>query len=324
MQTAIYPWQQPTWQAWQTLLMASRLHHAILYSAPAGSGRLALAATLAKTVLCREQQAVACGHCHSCQLFEADTHPDFHHLKPEANKQLGVDSIRAGNKFAWQTSQLGGKRVILIEAADRMGEAASNALLKTLEEPPQHCQFILLASGLNRLLPTVVSRCNKWVAPALPEPVVKAWLEAELQRPVSLQSVRLYAESPLSAKVFIEQGQEAQYLSLLSQFADFIGCHQGLISVAAQLGKQEAVLEKLALALVDALKVQQSPELELVHCDAKAMIAVLVLLPTRLLLSQLRALNQLNVQLKTQTGLNTELLLTNWLTQFIHSEIHAC
>ncbi|WP_232313230.1 DNA polymerase III subunit delta' [Enterovibrio coralii] len=194
MQAKVYPWHNEIWHNWQHLLGQDRLHHAVLLSAPKGSGKLALSAMLAKTILCKNGTTEPCGICHSCQLFEADTHPDFHWLKPEAEgKQLGVDTIRAGNQYAWETSQLGGQRVILVQNADRMGEAAANALLKTLEEPPANCHFILLTESRDSMLPTVVSRCNKW-KPRMPEEAVaKRWVESELFESVPLQVIRINA-----------------------------------------------------------------------------------------------------------------------------------
>ncbi len=159
----LYPWQQSLWQSWQLLLGQGRLHHAILLLAVRGSGREVLTQQLAQTVLCQNCDTEPCGVCHSCKLFAAKTHPDFHIIAPlQEGKQIGVDAIRQCNRWAVETSQLAGQRVIMIEHADALGEAAANALLKTLEEPPSGCQFILTAQSLDSLLPTVNSRCNKW------------------------------------------------------------------------------------------------------------------------------------------------------------------
>ncbi|GAL04920.1 DNA polymerase III delta prime subunit [Photobacterium aphoticum] len=78
-------------QNWQQLLEQGRLHHAILLVAPQGSGRDVLAKQLAQTVLCQNGVTEPCGMCHSCRLFAAGTHPDFHLLAPvQEGKSIGL------------------------------------------------------------------------------------------------------------------------------------------------------------------------------------------------------------------------------------------
>ncbi|MGL5291532.1 MAG: DNA polymerase III subunit delta', partial [Vibrionaceae bacterium] len=188
----IYPWQQATWQAWLPLVQQNRLHHALLYCAPSGSGELALLQRLSQALLCQHKEATPCHTCHSCRLFVSGAHPDFHHVTPkEAGKSLGVDLIRECSEKALQSSQLNGRRVILIEPCEQMGEAAANALLKTLEEPPQGCHFILLTHSLEGMLATVVSRCFVHKAAPPAAELVQQWLTVELGQEASLQSVRL-------------------------------------------------------------------------------------------------------------------------------------
>ncbi|USH03610.1 DNA polymerase III subunit delta' [Grimontia kaedaensis] len=322
MQAKLYPWHQEIWQNWQQLLGQDRLHHALLLSAPKGSGKIELAAILAKTILCKNGVTEPCGMCHSCQLFDADTHPDFHWLKPESEgKQLGVDAVRAGNQYAWETSQLGGQRVILIQNADRMGEAAANALLKTLEEPPSHCHFILLSQSMDTMLPTVVSRCNKW-KPKLPEEtVVKRWVEGELFESVPLQVLRINRGAPLAAKAFIEDGSVGKHKALVDAFADFVSKKQGLFSVTDLIVKaQQEGLQWLSFLMLDIIKVQQGSEEAIVHCDDMKTVQNLAsALPQAKVMSQLMALNRLKAELSKHTGLNSELLISRWLSEFTAS-----
>lgn len=319
MQAKLYPWHQEIWQNWQQLLGQDRLHHAILLSAPTGSGKIELAAMLAKTILCKNGVTEPCGICHSCQLFDADTHPDFHWLKPEAEgKQLGVDAIRAGNQYAWETSQLGGQRVILIQNADRMGEAAANALLKTLEEPPSHCHFILLSQSMDTMLPTVVSRCNKW-KPKLPEEsVVKRWVEGELFESVPLQVLRINRGAPLAAKAFVENGSVARHKAVVDGFASFVTQKQGLFTVTEQVVKaQQEGLQWLSFLLLDVVKIQQGSDEAIVHCDEMKTLQTLASsLPQSQVMAQLMGLNRMKAELARHTGLNSELLISRWLAAF--------
>ncbi|PSW16965.1 DNA polymerase III subunit delta' [Photobacterium sanctipauli] len=317
----LYPWQESLWQNWQQLLDQRRLHHAVLLVAPLGSGREALAKQLAQTVLCQNGVTEPCGICHSCKLFEAGTHPDFHPLAPEQQgKQIGVDAVRKCNRWAVETSQLGGDRIIMIDYADAMGEAAANALLKTLEEPPSGCQFILLASALDNLLPTINSRCNKWRLAMPNEADTQRWVEKQLMQSIKLETVRLNNSAPIATMQFIEQGQDIRYGKLLEAFAAFLQPpHIGLYDVAGLCSSEgHNSLKWLSYFMVDCLKLQQGAAGHLVHSESLPLVqqAAAVVTPATLI-SQSRKANALYQQLERHTGLNAELLLVEWLTGFM-------
>ena len=101
--------------------------------------------------------------CQSCQLLAIQGHPDLTEIQPEKKTSpIKIEAIRDLNQFIYLSPQLGGRRVIVIHHAERMNTAASNALLKLLEEPPQEVYFILQADHLSTLLPTLLSRCQIW------------------------------------------------------------------------------------------------------------------------------------------------------------------
>ncbi|WP_318451037.1 DNA polymerase III subunit delta' [Photobacterium leiognathi] len=317
----LYPWQESLWQNWQQLLEQRRLHHAILLLAVKGSGRDVLARQLAKTVLCQNSETEPCGVCHSCKLFEANSHPDFHVIKPEQEgKQIGVDAVRQCNRWATETSQLNGQRVILIEHADAMGEAGANAILKTLEEPPQGCQFILTAQSLDSLLPTIVSRCNKWRLPIPAEVNVKQWVEHKLMQSIKQESIRLNSGAPLSTLSFVESGMDIRHGNLIKAFADFLQPpNLGIYDVTALCTADGIVtLKWLSYFLVDCIKYQQGVSDHFVHVESFASVQqVASSVPTALLIDQSRKINTLYRKLEQYTGLNIELLVVEWLTGFI-------
>lgn len=318
----LYPWQEHLWHNWQQLLAQGRLHHAVLLVSPPGGGQEVLAKQLAQTVLCQNATSEPCGMCHSCRLFAAGTHPDFHHLAPaQEGKQIGVDAVRQCNRWAVETSHLGGNRIILVEQADAMGEAAANALLKTLEEPPAGCQFILLAASLDNLLPTINSRCNKWRLSMPPEADARRWVERQLMQSVRLETVRLNGNAPLATLKFIEQGQDIRYTKLLEAFTafvqpPFIGLYDvaGLCSAEGYLS-----LKWLSYFMVDCMKLQQGVTQQLVHCESVPLVqrAATVISPL-ILMHQIRKANALCQQLERHSGLNTELLVVEWLTGFMN------
>ncbi len=121
----------------------------------------------AARLLCQQENPALrpCADCSSCRIFAAGQHPDYLRLAPEPGKMLGIEHVRQGLEFLVYTPQLGGRRLLFLGAADYMTSAASNALLKGLEEPPPRAHVLLLADRPFRLLPTIRSRCMR-----LPDP----------------------------------------------------------------------------------------------------------------------------------------------------------
>ncbi|WP_395343449.1 hypothetical protein PN836_003425 [Ningiella sp. W23] len=157
----LYPWLKPQLEDFAQRLKDNTLHHAILcVDEPNGSGN-ALAVALSKKVLCLgTDNSQACNRCKSCMLFNAQSHPDFHEVSTEKT-QIGVDAVRIAIEQVNKTAQLGGNKVVLIQDIERMSESASNALLKTLEEPTAHTFLVLSTHAVQYILATILSRCEK-------------------------------------------------------------------------------------------------------------------------------------------------------------------
>ena len=186
---AAYPWQDSDRQ--RLLGLRSHLPHAVLLTGPKGVGKLALAKDWGKTLLCESPNMAgeACSSCEACHWFDAGTHPDWLHLSFEEKEgkdgdvrlatEITVDQARQATQFAQLSSFRGGRRIALIEPADALNRAASNALLKVLEEPPLNVVFILVSHQVRRLLPTLLSRCQRQDI-GLPEPgLATDWLKSE-------------------------------------------------------------------------------------------------------------------------------------------------
>jgi len=167
-----------------------RLAHAYLFAGPPGSGRAAAARALAQALNCAEQEDDSCGRCASCQRIAADKHPDVYWVRPESkSRRITVEQIREFCRSVSLKASAAAIKVGVIADADCMTEEASNAFLKTLEEPPGQTIIILLSSAPARLLPTILSRCLKVSfgagATAAPpqRPVIEAALAKFLARP---------------------------------------------------------------------------------------------------------------------------------------------
>ena len=140
-------------------VQAGRIVHALLLAGPHGSGKRTMAAMLAQAALCRGAGERPCGVCPACRRFREGTHPDVKYVRPE-KKSIGVEQIRELIDALSLRSYEGGKRIAIIEQADKMTPAAQNALLKTLESPAGDTLFLLVTDAPGAMLPTIVSRCQ--------------------------------------------------------------------------------------------------------------------------------------------------------------------
>nr|WP_317429224.1 DNA polymerase III subunit delta' [uncultured Mitsuokella sp.] len=148
--------------ALRTMLHEGRLPHALLFAGPDGIGKKMLGRVLAAALLCEADDG-PCGRCDSCQAFARGAHPDYIEVVPEKNgksaAQIRIEAIRAMQTQVSRYPVLSKRRVVLIDDADCMNEAAENSLLKTLEEPEGPVTFILVTSARSALLDTILSRC---------------------------------------------------------------------------------------------------------------------------------------------------------------------
>jgi len=214
------PWHQTLWQGLIDRHSAQCLPHALLLKGPKGGGKVQLAQAFAAYLLCqnRTSSSLACGQCKSCMLIQAGTHPDYVFLEPEAGgKAIKIDQIRQLVEFVNKTAQLGGMQVVVIAPAEAMNVAASNALLKSLEEPTAQTQFLLVSHMSSALMATIRSRCQT-LSVALPHrDAALAWLKGSLPSQVDCESL-LNASS--GAPLLAAQLLETDWLELRLQLFD--------------------------------------------------------------------------------------------------------
>lgn len=152
-------------------LAAERDAHAYLFSGPAGVGKALLALRLAQTLNCERGSDAPCLACRACRRIERGSHPDVRIASMQTQaaglkasdaarqKDLKIDTIREWQRDISLRPYEGRRRVFILHDAERLNEEASNAMLKTLEEPPPFATLVLVANTLN-LLPTITSRCQ--------------------------------------------------------------------------------------------------------------------------------------------------------------------
>ena len=146
-------------------ISSGKISHSHLFHGPKGVGKASVANAFAQIVLCKNRLAesvTSCGHCSSCQKMVAGQHPDFFNIEMEEGKtRISIDQIRELGAFLSLTPMESPWKVALIDDAAQMNAAAANALLKTLEEPPEQSILIINTYRPGALLPTIRSRCNK-------------------------------------------------------------------------------------------------------------------------------------------------------------------
>lgn len=154
--------QAPVARQLQRSLECGRLAHAYLLSGPRGSGKERVARLLAQALNCADREHDACGRCESCRRIADGVHPDVYWVRPESkSRRIAVEQIREFESACHLKPTLARVKVGVIVDADCLGEEASNAFLKTLEEPPAQTVILLLSAEPQRLLPTILSRCLK-------------------------------------------------------------------------------------------------------------------------------------------------------------------
>ncbi len=162
------------------------LAHAYLLVGPAGVGKMALALAVARAVNCTGAEP-PCGQCRSCQRIAAGKHADVRVISLSeaartedggARKEIGIDDIKQLQSEAMLPAFEGRRKLFIIDGAEHLSAPAANCLLKTLEEPPSGVILLLLTAREDRLLPTVVSRCQRLEMLPLSPPVLEAALQA--------------------------------------------------------------------------------------------------------------------------------------------------
>lgn len=138
-----------------------RSAHAYLVNGPVRGGSADLAERMVQALLCEKGRG--CRECRACLKVPERSHPDLVWIEPRMkSRRISVDEVREIQSLIYQTSYMGAWKVCVIAGADRMTREAANALLKSLEEPPDKSMFILLAENPQYLLPTIVSRCQRF------------------------------------------------------------------------------------------------------------------------------------------------------------------
>ena len=264
----VYPWHH---SQWQKLVQAPALHHGLMFTGLPGIGKLSFSLALAKRLLCDELGAPdnqSCGNCHSCRLFEAGTHPDFHLLttefesvendiqlisaysdryqdaqarakKAKPGKVISIDQVRSLIERFSTHAHISTRKVALISPAHSMNINASNALLKLLEEPPQDSILILLTDAPGFLPATIRSRCvlQKLRTPSQKES--QRWLSQWISSDQIDLALKMANGGPLLAKQQHDTGALIQYATMIEKIDGLLNKREDPVALAAQINKTD-------------------------------------------------------------------------------------
>ena len=236
-------------QALGNALTSGRLHHAYLFTGTRGIGKTTVSRILAKSLNCTGEDgrggvtAHPCGACQACTEIDADRFIDYIELDAASNRS--IDEIRDLIERAAYKPSVGRFKVFMIDEAHQLTKDAFNALLKTLEEPPDYLKFVLATTDPEKMLPTVLSRCLQFnLRPMAPE-VVQSHLQQVLQAEgvvADVGSLRLLSRAA--------RGSMRDALSLTDQA---IAYGAGTLTEAAVRSMLGTVDRSHAAALVGAL-----------------------------------------------------------------------
>ena len=220
-------------------LATGKLAHAYLFAGPRGTGKTTMAKLLAKALNCDEGIGHQCNECKNCKAIIDGTHPDV--LELDAASNNGVDEIRDLIDKVKYGTILGRYKVYIIDEVHMLSTGAFNALLKTLEEPPEHVIFILATTEPHKILPTILSRCQRYDFTKLSDNDIKNRLKAVLEN----EGVS-YNEEAIDIIISLADGGMRDALSILDQVLAYSGNKldvQDILDIFALESKEE----KLAL-----------------------------------------------------------------------------
>ena len=156
-------------------IIKKSISHAYILAGDKGIGKSKIAREFAMELICEKH--TGCGECPACRQFLADAYPDFFYMDADGKESIGIDRIRENIVNDVSIRPYHGKvKIYIIDEADKMTVGAQNALLKTIEEPPEYVVILLLVRNMSLLLETIRSRCIKLLLSAVSNDRIKSWL----------------------------------------------------------------------------------------------------------------------------------------------------
>ena len=218
-------------------LATGKIAHAYLFAGPRGTGKTTMAKLFAKALNCEQGIGCQCNECKNCVAITEGSHPDV--LELDAASNNGVDEIRDLIDKVKYGTILGKYKVYIIDEVHMLSTGAFNALLKTLEEPPEHVIFILATTEPHKILPTILSRCQRYDFNKVSESDIKERIKTILL----IENVE-YNEEAIELIVSLADGGMRDALSILEKVLAYSGNTlnvQDVLDIFALESKEEKI-----------------------------------------------------------------------------------
>jgi DNA polymerase III subunit gamma/tau len=234
--------QEPVVRTLRNAISSGQVRQAYLFAGPRGTGKTSLARILAKALNCAQgPTADPDGTCHACVAIAGGTSLDV--IEMDAASQRGIDDIREIRERVVLQPVEGRYKVYILDEAHQLTDAAFNALLKLIEEPPPHLVFVFCTTDLSKMLPTVRSRCQTFVfsRPRLPE------LVRLLRRVAAGEGI----ETPEAALALVARSARGSYRDAVSTLDQLAAATERNVTVQSVLQLLGAVEEEALFRLCD-------------------------------------------------------------------------
>ncbi|WWO96733.1 MAG: DNA polymerase III subunit delta' C-terminal domain-containing protein [Candidatus Dasytiphilus stammeri] len=301
-----------------------RAYPAILFHGPQGLGIKSLIWKISSWLMCAfSKELQSCGICHSCNLMKVGSHPDF--VTIESSPSIGIDIIRNLYDKIFQRSQLGRSKVIWIAEADQLTESASNALLKTLEEPPANTYFFLYSSDPSNLSAILRSRCQYWkIIPPI-EYEGMHWIQLKLNshryhltEANIIAALRMASGAPLAAADLLSSMYWTYRKKIYEIIRDVLNDKQDILKILPLLNNENVnkQIEGFCTLFLDAIKLQYDSNVFIINYDFKNLVHQLSICSVEILYESFRNWLILRHFFTQVISVNRQLLLTEQLLKW--------